>query len=1165
MTTSAAEVMSESYRFMTEGDKLEKQAPSYSSEEARLLKAHITGQLTKHLNNLKLIVNGSPQEKPFMYDFMQGVIGVATYLFYFCAGPAICLELKKIEIADFYVLLFDKIFRKRWLLAEQLQHSYNMTPKINSIGVIDETSAKSMNSWFEAQTIPTVSMDNTTDTLNKNFFAVLTPLLPVPTQAVFDRLKPYYDAFQSHIDSLGAFLSSNTLGDCLKHDEGKTFLRIIEDLRTIYVFYYKGGNSIRTIIEQTNMRVNDGLKISDLDELIPYGSDFDTNLLINPFLRSDLFNNIKYLIEIFIPQISQYIALPNEFIDQLLNPTEDIFKSDSDPSKRNEQEQQMEILKTNWYELNSFYLNPAKRDPNRADYLTQKERMFYISPQYSIDPATGSKSGIIRTKMSFPENPDDFESPSRRFTSSTFPYAQYEGTHYLRRHFNNNLKDTCFDSLQYSINKTIPKFELYRYFLNFKLGERIVKTNSKYRLLDVDGIFNAEMLDISIVLPTYVPDKDEKTVSCELLELWTTSIDMFKIVLFDQYNLLGKMQVTLPSAGDLTAFSSLPIFINSIEMQMDDLSLAISDTIIENKLEKLGKRLKRISALHYTKVISPDYKKSPFNEILIPLKIIELDTPVDIVFMTKLGFPRGVPSGITEDESKKLRKFFRAFNEYFVSNCGSFFYLNFKKFFNFVQSRDQSRVFEFEEYLIEWMKWYINYVITISKSITLMTAEDHIKTLHENIIGPLLGQLIFFNIGEPNVTTGEPFVTELKLGDSETIQFQFNRILMTIPNFDRGLSVILKNPENNYRIPAIFVACFSSQFYSGATKIEEFSYQDSIAFINFLFDVPYEFKFDRRQGAVPTSLEFASTDSTVLQNYDFSYIKFLILFILTNISEKFTIAKINGSTVTAAANSTTGMQNSLKHILSIQNYFTKDDYSKLSLYLADGSTGSYVDRTGILQALFTADVTGSSLLEPLTDGLVNEIPESYPPIIYMTSSETFTWEDDATFNELFLYNTFLSTILNSPIYLKLTYTTQWSINELIMYSPENSQFYNFICNDTDGSSWTLTPVSIGNIGVNIFRENPKVSGGFELLASITEPTVGGRRALIRNKKRRLTMKRSNRKIVGTRKKPRRQSLASIAEPTVGERRVFIRNKKRRQTKKRSYRKIERNGKKSRRR
>ena len=522
-------LLNELYNGLIPGKPLESQANTFSDEESRMLKSHISGELTKYVNTLKY----REQPVPFMYDYIQSVIGASTLIFYYCAAPAICDQLLELELKDFHYLLYDKIFRRRWIYNIRTRHSQNAFSSSTGTPSV----SPNVSPYTEIEKTLQFRLEGRMDLSGTRFYTLLTeftaaPYSVIPREAL-DILDPYFQEFRTRIDEIRTFLTEKSLNDCVVGNN-VDFVHCMEDLRTIYMFYFKGGNSIRKIIESTNRVVADILQIDNTDEMIPYGSDFDTNVLINPYLSQDKFNNIKKIIELFIPIISQCIMIPTEFYSKLTKPPGDIFSGDA-----NEQQLQMKILSQS-YVLNAQYINyDRKREKAIAKFFDPRSRRspyFFMDPQSLETPmeqTTVQTNGICRTKLN---------TGTQMFSTSTFPKLEHVATHNIRRHYPRNMQDVCFQSLQYSVNKSIPKFELYRYFLNFKLGERITKTNLKHRLLNVAGTFNAEMFDISIVMPVYVPDLDGAAVSCELLELWQHSDDIYKVLVLDRYKIVEQLK-----------------------------------------------------------------------------------------------------------------------------------------------------------------------------------------------------------------------------------------------------------------------------------------------------------------------------------------------------------------------------------------------------------------------------------------------------------------------------------------------------------------------------------------------------------------------------------------------------------------------------------------------
>jgi hypothetical protein len=370
-----------------------------------------------------------------------------------------------------------------------------------------------------------------------------------------------------------------------------------------------------------------------------------------------------------------------------------------------------------------------------------------------MEQTTVQTNGICRTKLN---------TGTQMFSTSTFPKLENVATHNIRRHYPRNMQDVCFKSLQYSVNKSIPKFELYRYFLNFKLGERITKTNLKHRLLNVAGTFNAEMFDISIVMPVYVPDSDGAAVSCELLELWQHSDDIYKILVRDTYKIVERLKKlpTFSAIGDRgPTFNVLPVFINSIEIQLKDLKQAVIDTIIQNKPEKIPKRVRRLRLLQYTKLISPFYTKDPIKDLLIANDISELDIQIPDSFLDILTVDK---SSIYNAEYIHKRKHIRVLYEYYISAMNSEFYKRCGEQIRIVSSVSGSIELTLQDFLKQFLNLFW-------------------RTFDGEVLNPVFRSYVLENFGTPNNTSFSHINTILRIqeimrefflgSDSELIQF----------------------------------------------------------------------------------------------------------------------------------------------------------------------------------------------------------------------------------------------------------------------------------------------------------------------------------------------------------------------------------------------------------
>jgi hypothetical protein len=790
-----------------------------------MLKSHIVGALTKYLNNLSIL----GESRPFMFDYMQSVIGVSTLIFYYCAGPAICLLLSELTIQDFHYLFIDKIFRKRWLQGMRITHPFNAFRSTRSVNTVDvpRDITKSAEEYYATREKRIQHRYSDMNLNNSNFYTMLID------ERVYDfryndeigiALRPLYDRFMTRMYETFEFLSNHSLNDCIV-GHNQRFVECVEDLRTIYMFYYKGGNSIRAIIETTNTYLPPTLKIDNLNEIIPFGSDFDTNFLINPYLPN--FEKIRATIELFIPIISQFIFIPAAFKHRLENPADDIFTG-----KTNDQELAMKILADS-YSLTGQYLKVKQQDKVARDYRREKKRLFFNQPQQFQLPASTTGMNLNGRPQTVPDTipvRTKINTGQKIYFMKTLPQLTLDAAErfvqrntfdsLIYKHFPSSMSDMCFNSLQYSINKSIPKFDLYRYFLNFKLGERITKTNVDSRLIDIEGYFPAEMLDISIVMPTYTTDKDNTTVSCELLELWQNSNDIYKVTVYDKYKIVSLLQTKLPTFGHATAplFQDLPLFINSVRIQIDDLKQAIKDSIDEKKPEKIPKRLRRIRALQYSKLVTTFYEKDPINDILVFNDVAELDWEIPQSFLDILG--EHDQSQIRGPENTLKRKNMRVLFEYYESTFKSKFYAQISPYiqiFGITRSDATWQPLSLEDFFkqflrIFWSAWKGGGTIfpgfdrrtQVLRNASTYSSVPHLNMIQDfhDIVKHIFSRFIIMQDGDEvnyHVSTEE-------IANDYTSHFAFwllyRPIIITVPpnHLDMLLSVILKNPTNDYRV-----------------------------------------------------------------------------------------------------------------------------------------------------------------------------------------------------------------------------------------------------------------------------------------------------------------------------------------------------------------------------
>jgi hypothetical protein len=1064
-------------------------AKKFSDEESRLLKAHINGALTKYINNLKLVNNSVP----FMYDYMQSVIGVATLIFYYCAAPAICVELAGTTIEDFHYLCFDKIFRKRWLYSKQVKHLHNTFSTANNVN-----NYKNDSEYAETEKTLQFRLDKTTaDLSGKIFYDLLIGTGARYTNEKGDILSPYHTNFINRISQIGTFLSSHTLSDCIVKNNSE-FIKCMEDLRTIYIFYYKGGNSIRTIIETTNTYVHPDLQINDLDKLIPYGSDFDTNFLINPYLPNEKFNNIKQIIELFIPIISQFIIIPKEFYESLKNPKEDIFTGDSDKS---EQELQMKILSQH-YMLNNEYIFDKYRTKVIESIEKEKKRLFFMNPQISAMDDT-----IVRTKIN---------TGYEVIQSSIIPKLNYvdhkEDTfeNLIRRHYPLVMRDTCNNSLQYSVNKSIPKFELYRYFLNFKLGERITKTTLKHRLINITGIFNAEMLDISIVMPVYIPDKDDKTVTCELLELWQHSGDIYKIAVFDKYRIINELKKKLPTFGK-TVFVRIPVFVNSIDIQIEDLKQAVKDTLYEKKFEKVPKRIKRLRALQYTKLISPFYNKDPVRDILISNDISELDVAIPDDFLDILGVNKET---IHNEANIHKRKHIRVLYEYYWSTINSSFY-------KFIENHDTLTIWttkdkskplslkEFFAYLLNifWKAFDLNdgsypkFFKYVKERFGNSNNEQFTNTVYEFhvMIIEMFDNMILYQDGDKY----EWFAQDSDFGKSDLsshfdFELYYTKLVIVVPpnGLDTALSSILKDPENDYRISGFFYTYLARSYETSLTIAKQNLHRSSQYFIDSSLRTVESVPGWRPALVTPVDNQQVSIvfDEYEIVNKDHLYLKFLIIVGLSQISTILTYMRLQ---LQGAYDPNQYLSITLDGFYTVFEYLKNNNVDSISFEF-NGK-----DLKDLLVSMYNIYIESNGT-QIINENLYNYfVPQPIPenPILYIDVYEpeqryiedNVTIENEFVMNNLFyrgdqfIYNHFLYLLFGSPIYTPISLPEEYNQNTFLFYIADGTTVISGLLSD-DGNTW-------GHQGMELLSATIYASDTTTVLLRSTDlmDLTGGRR------------------------------------------------------------------------
>jgi hypothetical protein len=779
----------------------EEDAPGFSYEESRLLKAHLTSEFTKYLNNLKI----GERPKPYFYDMMQGVIGYATDILYYSAAPFI----SKIIIDDlesgklpFELLLCDKFFREFWLENKHQSHDFNaFTSEKQPLADPGEINKELYDNLNIRHHIP-LEGDYKIISFNSLLYQEVSKVLK----------DKQYNLSQSELSAKNRFISYlkyilNLCHSKIYHDTSDNEkINLFQGLKTIYILYFKGGNSIREISERYNLLSSQYLKIDNLDAIIPYGSDFDTNILINPYFPLEVFNKIQTVLEVFIPQFTSLIVIPDSLKQKLIRPTNEdthgIFLGNK-PIKT-EQEHQMNIM-INSYTLNKMYLL-AERIPRVSEQIDRLnlEPLFNLAPEkFSVTPVQSpqiKRSVIIECPNVFSVN-DCKLSTFKISTSDQFPSDNSPGNPF-NSYMTKLDKDYCYNSLQYQLNATIPKFRLHRLFLKFALGKKIQKTNHKPRLINIHTKhYNAEVLDISIVQPYYTITTDKTQLSCELLELWNNAPDIFKIAVPDTYKLYSFMSARFKKIGKPKSEKSFfPVFINGLNMQIDDLIEAIKDTLIEKKYEKINKRMVRLRLLRYLQIISPTYSSGidTWNQMTVFNRIINL--------------PFKLPPPFEKiNESDPNAKYYRLLVEFTESHLKSSFYGMLEQGLQkpLIYKKNNDLIIPYN--IFEEMALYSAREIT--KGAVPKDASELVNKITQyasNILNAVLEFKIdnsATNILKVDKLQGEVSILE-GLSLNKLIYYEKLIIYYSSDKFNELFSILFKNEKNEYRIPYIFIHIF---------------------------------------------------------------------------------------------------------------------------------------------------------------------------------------------------------------------------------------------------------------------------------------------------------------------------------------------------------------------
>ena len=789
-----------------------KKSPSFKTEESRLLKAHITGVLTKYVNILK--VNDEDKGAPYMYDYTQGVIGVSTIILYYCAAPFICkiiLDDISTNIVACSALLDDPFFSNYWKYGRLKTHK--------------------LNDFASTAASPKPNSPNSPNTVEKNAYSVQPeshyPVHMFTGIASFEELHSKLVAANPLRHSSNGIRNTAVITNFLnrmkyisdifwQNDFNEippdVFMQCIEDLRTVYIFYFKGGNSIRQIVESFNKRVHDTIKINDIDKTIPYGSDFDTNILINPYLPLKTFNKIQHVIEAFIPQISQYIKLPSQLKGKLtIDVKEELMRemlTNKNPDDRNEQELQMHIALNVYEKLNKHYVTSTYVKDGQTIVTTKIEDMerrlrtlkgkpiISISPDITYIGNNPSKRTTVVLSCDSPNMPELCSNTISSVSYEHYPYPYGKMLGPLNKYISDPKNESCFGCLQYSINKTIAKFRLHRFFLKFQFGPLVQLSNGKHRLISETGFFNAEMFDISIVQPYYMLNNSKDAYTCELLELWSNASDIYKIMVNDKYKVLKDLYKNVPGITrhmDDPRYTAVPLFVNGIDIQIEDIATAISDTIVQGNVEKLPKRIKRLRLLNYLKVLSPQYTSNPITDILMFDTLISLNITVPNEFYH-------IFTMFTKEDDDAIKYLHRSIWEYHQSQINN----------KFLKSLEQ---------LIPEIKYgggkgklsglitqlMIASISRITKPVGPYNYKDFalevMLIIHSNVLTEIR-KILQFAIGAPDQAGGLTFIPRSD-GMTDTYVIQYN------PNiFGEMVAYAMNDPENDYRISALFADLF---------------------------------------------------------------------------------------------------------------------------------------------------------------------------------------------------------------------------------------------------------------------------------------------------------------------------------------------------------------------
>lgn len=628
---------------------------SYKKEEKQKIKRHIISSITKYFNTSYVKLNNRNEIEEITFDkskatiniplaqlYGEQFVGAANYILYIIASPYICNiiinNLKSLpqeeRLIQLLTLCNDDRFYNVYLL-NKVCHNFNLNCSKNKTEYSFETeysfdSNTKLNNPILKKLINVIKSSKLKmeymfdENINGiDSYTIFTNRIPETlimaiksNQEFIQELEKIYNRLVIILQTVVNFLNKRPI-----NLYEKNLLEIMEYLSPFYILYFKGGNSIIKIFEKFNntcVGYDEKFKIP-INNIISYGSDFDTNILISPYLNNKIYNEIHNIIELFIPQISQFIKFPKKFLEAYNNPNEEfmkIFEKLLINKKENFEEQYMNII-LNSYEKFKDYLYKGSRikaskfilnsrDKKILKMIPEKKKDFTVK---TIVLEKNDSKIIKRNILTFPN--------SFRLSDSTKILPEPKN-------------DYCLDCLQLNINKTIDEFTLFRFFIKFKFDDYLEYQNPTSRLISLNNWFNAEILDISIVKNIYI-NKFGKSF-CEGIELWNNILDLYKEKCEDSIGIIQNLKniynVNLIQEPGKTEYKYLLYFCNGIHLQYNDLLVTISDNIKNKDTAKLDKRLIRFNTLCFVGINDITNKNlNYYYDYYYRLDLFKLDIP----------------------------------------------------------------------------------------------------------------------------------------------------------------------------------------------------------------------------------------------------------------------------------------------------------------------------------------------------------------------------------------------------------------------------------------------------------------------------------------------------------------------------------------------------------